>query len=545
MDQRAKDLVSLGDKLFSTRAPLASLWEEIAENFYPERADFTSKHDWGEDFCDHLYDSYPVLARRELANTLSSMLRPKDRDWFIMTTLRDEIDEDPRIAKWLEDHTQVVRRAIYDRRTNFVRACKEGDHDYVTFGQCVIEVGENPERTHLHFRNWHLRDCAWMENALGEIDHLHRNMKISARNMKKLFGENKVHRTVVQACNGKESDKEFEVRHILIPSSDYDYKSKSGKKLPFVSIYVDKTNNHLISEGGEPRFKYVVPRWQTISGMQYAYSPATMITLPDARLAQEMARVLLEAGEKGVDPPLIATQEAVKGQVDIRAGGLTWVDSAYDEKLGEALRPLKIDGDFQTAFALRIDIREMLNKGMFLDKLALPDDQKEMTAFEVGRRLEEFIRNALPLFEPMETEYNGKVLDAALQILLETEAFDYESMPEELQGRDITFTFENPLQQAEGRAKVAQFQEALALIGSASQLGAQSPIDLDGALQDAIRGTGSPADWMLDDEQLKQNKEAVAEDAMATQMAEQVNTGAAVAGTAADSLLKLREAGIA
>jgi hypothetical protein len=545
MDQRAKDLVALGDKLFSTRAPLASLWEEIAENFYPERADFTAKHDWGEDFCDHLHDSYPVLARRELANTLSSMLRPKDRDWFALTTSRDEVDEIPEVAKWLERHTQVVKRAIYDRRTGFLRSMKEADHDYVTFGQCVIEVGENPERTHLHFRTWHLRDCAWLENDLGEVDHLHRKMKLQARNMKKRWGADKLHRNVVSQCE-KSPDHEVEVRHILIPSSDYDYKgAKGGKKAPFVSIYIDKDNEHVISEGGHPQFNYVVPRWQTISGYQYAYSPATMITLPDARLAQSMAQVLLEAGEKGVDPPLIATREAVKGQIDIRAGGITWADAAYDERLGAALSPLRLDGDFQTALALRLDIREMLNKGMFLDKLALPDSDREMTAFEVGRRLEEFIRNALPLFEPMEVEYNGKVLDVALNILMETEAFDLESMPDELQGRDVFFTFENPLQQAEGRAKVAQFQECLALIGGAVQMGARTPIDLNGALMDAVRGTGSPADWMLDDEQVQASEEQAAAEAQMNQIAEGVSTGATVAGQAAESLIKLREAGIA
>src|SRR3990167_3691746 len=550
MDQRAKDLVEFGTKLFSTRSPLANLWDEIAQNFYPERADFMQKHDWGEDFASHLQDSFPVLARRELANTLSSMLRPKDRDWFKMTTLRDELDEQPNVAKWLETNTQVLRRAIYDRRAKFVRATKEADHDYVAFGQCVIEVGENTERTHLLFRSWHLRDCAWLENELGEIDHLHRCMKMQARNMKRRWGADKLHPSVVKACE-KEPDKEFEVRHILIPSDDYDYKDGKKAKLPFVSIYVDKDNEHLIAEGGHPNFNYVVPRWQTLSGFQYAFSPATMITLPDARLAQAMAQVLLEAGEKAVDPPLIATHEAVKGQIDIRSGGVAWVDKVYDERLGEVLRPLRIEGDFQTALALRLDIREMLTKGMFPDKLSLPDDSKQMTAFEVGRRLEEFIRNALPLFEPMEVEYNGRLLDTTLEILRETEAFDWEELPEELEGQDIQFTFENPLQQAEGRAQVAQFQEVMALIGSAAQLAqatgkpSTTPIDLDVALKDAIRGTGAPADWNLDDDQIEAEKQAMAQSAQAGQIAQEINTGAQVAGTAADSLQRLREGGIA
>ena len=71
------------------------------------------------------------------------------------------------------------------------------------------------------------------------------------------------------------------------------------------------------------------------------------------------------------------------------------------------------------------------------------------------------------------------------------------------------------------------------------------PIDLDAALKDAIRGTGAPADWNLDDDQIDAEKQAMAQSAQAGQIAQEINTGAQVAGTAADSLQRLREVGIA
>ena len=48
--------------LFS-RGSLLSLWQNIADNFYPERAEFTLSRTLGEEFADHLSTSYPVLAR--------------------------------------------------------------------------------------------------------------------------------------------------------------------------------------------------------------------------------------------------------------------------------------------------------------------------------------------------------------------------------------------------------------------------------------------------------------------------------------------------
>jgi hypothetical protein len=40
---RVRELALQGDKLFSKRQPLLSLWQTMAENFYPIRADFTTQ----------------------------------------------------------------------------------------------------------------------------------------------------------------------------------------------------------------------------------------------------------------------------------------------------------------------------------------------------------------------------------------------------------------------------------------------------------------------------------------------------------------------
>ena len=82
MESRAKDIVGQGDRLFAKRLSLLSLWQEIAQNFYVERAHFTVTHTPGEEFADHLMSGFPLMTRRDLGNALSSMLRPNAKDWF-------------------------------------------------------------------------------------------------------------------------------------------------------------------------------------------------------------------------------------------------------------------------------------------------------------------------------------------------------------------------------------------------------------------------------------------------------------------------------
>jgi len=47
--------------------------------------------------------------------------------------------------------------------------------------------------------------------------------------------------------------------------------------------------------------------------------------------------------------------------------------------------------------------RQGMLQAFYLNKLNLPQRAPEMTAYEVDHRIQEYIRGALPIFEPMKT----------------------------------------------------------------------------------------------------------------------------------------------
>lgn len=550
-DQRALELVDLGNKLFSKKEPLNSLMQEIALQFYPVRATFTMTGDYlGRDHADHLNDSYPTIVRRDLGNAISATLRPRDQKWFSASSLDDERDQIPENAQSLEYVTGVMRSSMYDMRSKFVRATKEGDHDFITFGQTVISVEEGPDRSHIYYRAHHLRDCAWLENDIGDVDHLHRKDRMLGRNMIRRFGEKKVHRTVLDAVK-KDPSAEFNVRCIMMPSDEYDYTgpgakpAKGGKRAPYVMIYVDADNGMVLRESPSPDFIFVVPRWQTLPGLQYAVSPCTSIALPDGRLAQAMGLMILEAGEKMVDPPMLASEEAIR-EINLKAGAITWADLAYDRKLSEAAQPININADMRTAFAMRADLRDMLTKAFFIDKLALPEATDKMTATEIRARLEEHVRNLLPLFEPMEHEYNGRLLDKTFFRLRAMNLFDPQRITDDLSGADISWSFKNPLQEASTRILASQFQEAAQLEAGASQLGVTVPrVNFQIARDDAVtRGIGIPAKWRRTDAEMAAEAQTQIAAAKAQKLAQEAAQVAAIAGQAGDAAQSLQTAGM-
>lgn len=547
VDARAQELIAVGNRMFSARQPLLSLWQEIAELFYVERADFTRELVIGEDLAGHLMNSYTNLLRRELGNQISAMLRPRDSQWFRLTTEDEDRDQDTLNARYLEYVAMKLKRGMYHPESQLIKTTKMSDHDFVTFGQAVLSVEESADRVHPFYRAFHLKNCAWMENAKGRIDCLHRDDQMSARVMRERFGEKVLHQSVKNACK-KNPEQKFKVRCIVMPTDEYDYVGpngkRGGKKLPFTIVYIDVENLKILREGYLPDFPYVVPRWHTVTGSVYAYSPASIVALPDGRMAQEMARIILESGEKTVDPPMVAVEEAVR-EINIAAGAITWVDLAMDGKLQDAVKPIPIQNNMDVAFALQADLREMLSKAWFIDKLNLPQPERDMTAYETARRLEEYVRNLLPLFEPIEIEYNTALLDKSFGVMRNMGHFPASEVPQDLSGADVSWAFESPLQTSGERVKVERFGEVLQLIGAATQMGVQSmPVDLDMALRDAIIGTQAPSNWIRPVEEMEQEAAQTAETQQLMQGMQEIQGGALVAKDVAEAANAMEEASV-
>lgn len=540
MDQRAKDIKGRGDALYNKRQSLDSLWQEIAENFYPERADFTVSRSLGDELVDELYDSYPLIARRDLGNSISAMLRPKGTEWFHIGVAGPET-VDVWGKRWLEAKTRSMRRAMYARAAQFTRATKEADHDFATFGQCVLSVEMNSDKTDFLFRCWHLRDVVWAEGRDGTVDEVHRRWKAPASVLVKLFS--KTISTDVQDIARNAPFKEIDVRHIVIRSDEYHGEGDKKFNTKYVSLYIDVARDEVIEETGINHPIYVVPRWQTVSGSQYAHSPATVVALADARQLQTMSRVLIEAGEKTVDPPMIATQEAVRSDMALFAGGVTWVDSAYDEKLGAALRPITQDrSGLPIGLQMQAMQREMISEAFYLNKLNLPPAGGAMTAYEVSQRIQEFIRSTMPLFEPMEDDYNGQLCEATFELGFANGLFgSVKDIPESLSGRDIEFKFESPLHDAIDRAAGARFQEASEMLAVAAQLDPNTIIHIDPhtALRDSLDKIGVPQKWITpEDDAAKQlgDLRAAEGQAQVMQQLESVTGAVQGAGEAAQAV---------
>jgi hypothetical protein len=506
-----KALRELADNLFSKRAPWVSLQQEIAEQFYPERADFTVQRSLGTDYASHLTSSFPILCRRDLGDQTGTMLRPTNKAWFHIVP-RDSGLRSNQVNRWLQWAENTQRRAMYDPDALFNKATKQADHDFATFGACPLSVELSRDRSHLLYRAWHLKDVAWREDQDGKIDFKVRRGKYAVSDLIRLFPRAELDRKIHQRA-AKEPFAEVDVQHIVCNAELADI-GANGR--PRVSLYYDCENDKVIEQTPIWGQHYLIPRWATPSGSQYPYSPATVAALPEGRLLQAMTLTMLEAGEKAANPPLIAQTNVVKSDMQQFPGGVTWVDAEYDEKFGEALRAMNIDvKGLPINLELIQDSRDVLKQCFFLNKLRAfnPTTDPQMTAYQAGQLVQEYIRGALPLFEPMEAEYNGAVCEETFDVLFRAGGFGSPlDVPRELRATEVDFKFESPLHDAIEQQKGIKFLEFKQIVTEAVALDpatAHLP-DAVTILRDVAEGIRAPAKWLRTELEVERAQQAAA-----------------------------------
>jgi len=533
MKERGCKWKKRGDQLFVEKDSFNALFQAQAEIFYPERADFFGDRAFGDERYDGIFTSVPQRMRRDMANNLGSMLRPRGKEWFKCVARPERLMEVKLHKQWLERTTKTQRNIVYAPQANFTRAMAESDNDYVCFGNAVIRHTYNQDRSGLLFSCAHLKDCAWAENHEGVVDELHERMNLTLKQAAGLFGKDNLPKEWREDCE-KHPERKVKVQRCVAPIEDYAYEKdeKPRKNARFMSMYmaceVDEKEAGL-GEGYFNWFPYLVRRWMTVSGEPYGRSPCAGVALADARTLNIAQQALLKSVEWKVDPPKVAAHDAVVGEINLRAGAITYYDAGA---LGDTGNRKVIEnlesGDPRFGIELTDRLAMTLGRAFFQDLMKLPD--KQMTAYEAGKWIEEYVREAAPVFEPMEAE-NAQLMDGVFERAMEKGAF--EEAPEELQGAEVNFEFETPLSQAYRELRA---QQASQLVTDMAVQAEMAPDSLDNIDFDEVtrgRMENLPVDWMRDPELVKQLRDSRAE----AQAEEQAKQEMAVA---ADMALKAK-----
>jgi hypothetical protein len=537
---KVDEIILRGQRAFANSDNMNRLYQAIAEYFYPERADFYGKTAPGDERYFNIFDEEPMLLRRNLANQIGALIRPRGREWFKAKAYPKDLNNLDPVRIWCEQATKITREVIYNHKANFSQAMTESDNDYVAFGVSVVTHTYNRSRTGLIFKALHPRGVAWYKNDDGEIDEVYEKFDVSLKNLlsmglelpKDLKGEYE-----------KNPHREIEIMRCVYPVDHYGGDKPLARDAKFVVMYIATGYKEELKSrmGIQPFFRtfpYWIREWVNVSGEPKGRSPCTSVALATARGLNQTALSIIEGLEKLVSPPLMAPDDGIAGEVQIRADGVTFYDPTLDYGSRNPIEALPVGRpDFGMEYA--VDRKEFLARAFLQNIINFPQVTKEMTAYEAGRLWEQYMRDAAPVFEPLEAD-NGRLMEPVFERIYDAagpnKSGAFPPPPEELYDADVRFEFETPLSAAYARIEFEKALEASQYMAARVQFnpGVVDLVDHDEMDRAALQAI-IPQSWIKSMDEVERDREE--------QQQQQLEAGAAnMALTAANAQLGGKDA---
>lgn len=437
-----------------------TLWQELAEIFLPNRADFIAERAPGEERDDGLWDNGPQLAARGLISAIATFLRPAGKTWPKARAKNRDVEQLESVRNWLYAVTQITYDAIYDVRVNTDKVLSEVDADLVVFGTGIAHVAWNKSERHLVIKSKSLAHTALMTGKDGTPNASYAFSKPTLRQLVDEFGEDKLTKAMAEEYNQPKPnlEKTYEIVHAILPNADW--KALGGKgRFPVASMWISVGCKELIDEKGFYDFPDIIPQWDTLTKEVYARSPA-MVALPDARVVQAMSKTFLEAGEMSLRPPTYSFADMIQGELQMFPGGHTTVDMSGFQGTGDPIKAIQIGAFPEKIFEVYQQKNDNVAAAFFRDILELPSARDgEMTATEINARLDQFLRQAAPIFVRVGNSYNGQLCNRVFNILMREGM--YPEPPEEMFDQEVEFEYESPIKEAREKAEAMKVLEGI------------------------------------------------------------------------------------
>jgi len=467
-DLRAKELIKRWKARLQDLGPYHQHCEDLARVLLPNRLGFISQVHEGDRRSEDIYDGTGMQAARSLANALDGMLWPEGEQAFFIETADADIADDDEARAWLADAEDKLEGAFDNPKARFRQARGEANLDLVTFGGAHIFSGENAIRTNLLFQTIHPKDAVPLYDDEGNPNGMFRMRKYTLRQAVDRFTKEKLSPKLQEKCTAQDPkwDECFDFLHCVVQRKEAPQGALLAKNLPYADLWIEIEQSHIAHEGGFAEYPFACPRWDTSSGETTGRGPG-MIALPDANTLQAMDETLLVAGQRAADPPLLAPSDGSFDAANTFPGGISYYDIQLAKEIGQIpIAPLETGAKMPIVLEMQDKKREQVWAAFLRNVLNLPVDGPQMTAEEIRARREEIMREIGPVFGRLDTDYKAPLVERSFMVMLR--AFQFNPIPEVLQGRQIKFRYSSPIKKLrrmiEAAAAAAFYRERAEMV---------------------------------------------------------------------------------
>jgi hypothetical protein len=504
MNRKTDPYVEKLKQLEAQREEWLAHWREIAEFLLPRKGLFPGERpNQGDKRHTRILDGRPTKALRNLAAMMQSGLTSPARPWFRIGLADPGASERAAVREWLG----AVERAMYQAfaRSNFYECVHSLYTELAGFGTGVMFVEEDPARR-LRCRVLTAGTYSAAADASGRIDTIFRRFPMTARQMVERFGHENVSSAVRERAEKTPFDY-FEVVQAVQPRPEVEAGRRDKRGKPFESVYFEYAESErFLEESGFDEFPFLAPRWDVSGGDVYGRSPG-MDVLADVKMLNEVARSLLKAVHKEIDPPMLVPP-GFKDRLNLLPGAINYGDGIHND----SIRPLyQVRLNLEAAQAVKNDVLSSIREGFFNDLFVFLMQRPGVTATEVVERHEEKLLLLGPVIERQQSELLDPLIDRVFGVLGRSGALP--EPPPELLGGELKIEYISLLSQAQKLVGTKSVQSMIGFIGGAAQANPEvlDKIDLDRAVDVYAEMLGVPPKVIRSDEEVQKLRAARAE----------------------------------
>jgi hypothetical protein len=208
-------------------------------------------------------------------------------------------------------------------------------------------------------------------------------------------------------------DDEIEVAHAVFPRTDYDPGRVGYPGMPWVSMYWLPQDKHPLQEGGFASWPFAVLRDMTSPGEVYGRSAALMV-LSNIKVLNAQKRTLLQAAQKLVDPPLLASDDSVMA-LNQTPGAVNY--GGLDSAGNQLVKPLITNAKLDIGLDMMDKEREIIGSAFLMDVFRVLVENPQMTATQTLELMQERSILMAPIGGRIESEGLGPMTERELDLL--------------------------------------------------------------------------------------------------------------------------------
>ena len=532
-DSRANDVLEKHERMRAQRVFFEKIWQDVADRIIPRKADFKRQRGKinepkGERRTEKVFDAAPALALDRFAAAMHSLVTPRNQQWHTLRPVDPKLAEDDEVKGYLEEVNKILFSARYS--ANFDNQVHECYFDSGAFGNMAMFVGDRLGRS-LYYRTVPIDQLFFMENEFGQVDLVHREFPMTARQAAQKFGNDRLPMQIRDAAE-KRPEQEFWFVHCVKPREDADMSRRDYRGMAFASYFVSVDSREVVGEGGFRTFPYAVSRYAVTSGEVYGRGPAQLI-LPDVMMLNEMNRTVIQAAQLAVLPPLLAHRDGILDAIRLTPAAINY--GGVDDNGRQMIQPLTTGGRPEIGLELMDQKRALINDAFWNTLFQILVDTPNMTATEAMLRAQEKGALLAPTASRIEAEFLNPMVEREMDILAAAGVLP--PMPDVLMEAGGLFEVEytSPLERArraEEGVSILRTFEQLAPLAQIAGPAVFKRFNFDEAAKVLADVNGVPAKVMYSDEQME---EINAQEAQQAELAS-ILQAAPVAASAAKDL---------